>query len=346
MLAHVLDFDDLHMESTVARQRGVRSRGARGRRRRARLPGGRRASWPASACALGWPHYAAGWHATCTAGAPAAAAGGGGRAGPRRRRGRHGHGARGARGRRRPARVRHGRQGAAGRASRSQAGVRAARLAAAGASADPRALDQWLALVGGDAERLALDGPAVPGGLAVKLFPCCYALQRPIAALRALDVDPDAGRARGGAHAARARSPRSSTPRRRPAWRASSACSTRSPPPCSTAARDRELHRRGRRPARGAGAARARGGRRHAGRRLAAGRRRRDRAHAGRRLDAARPARPPARRARPPAVAGRAGREGGRLRGRPGRRGPRGRLGRRRARSCASGCRRAALPRS
>ncbi|NUS01505.1 MAG: 2-methylcitrate dehydratase, partial [Nonomuraea sp.] len=26
--------------------------------------------------------------------------------------------------------------------------------------------------------------PAVPGGLAVKLFPCCYAMQRPIAALR------------------------------------------------------------------------------------------------------------------------------------------------------------------
>ena len=25
--------------------------------------------------ALGWPHYSAGWHATCTAGAPAAAAG-------------------------------------------------------------------------------------------------------------------------------------------------------------------------------------------------------------------------------------------------------------------------------
>jgi 2-methylcitrate dehydratase PrpD len=68
--------------------------------------------------------------------------------------------------------------------------VRAAQLSAAGASADPRALDQWLALVGGDADRLALDGPAVPGGLAVKLYPCCYALQRPVAALRALDVDP------------------------------------------------------------------------------------------------------------------------------------------------------------
>jgi 2-methylcitrate dehydratase PrpD len=29
-------------------------------------------------------------------------------------------------------------------------------------------------------------GPAVPGGLAVKLYPCCYALQRPISATLAL----------------------------------------------------------------------------------------------------------------------------------------------------------------
>ncbi len=62
----------------------------------------------------------------------------------------------------------------------------AAGLVAAGASADPGALDQWLTLVGGDPGRLKLAGPAVPGGLAVKLFPCCYALQRPISAMRAL----------------------------------------------------------------------------------------------------------------------------------------------------------------
>jgi 2-methylcitrate dehydratase PrpD len=72
------------------------------------------------------------------------------------------------------------------------AGVRAARLAAAGATADPRALDDWLALVGGDATRLQLAGPAMPGGLALKLFPCCYALQRPIAAVRELgDIDAE-----------------------------------------------------------------------------------------------------------------------------------------------------------
>jgi 2-methylcitrate dehydratase PrpD len=38
-------------------------------------------------------------------------------------------------------------------------------------------------------------GPAVPGGLAVKVWPCCYALQRPIAAVRALgEVEPAAVR--------------------------------------------------------------------------------------------------------------------------------------------------------
>ena len=44
---------------------------------------------------------------------------------------------------------------------------------------------QWLGLVGGDRSRLDLDGPAVPGGLAIDV-PCCYALQRPISALAGL----------------------------------------------------------------------------------------------------------------------------------------------------------------
>ncbi|OEV06671.1 2-methylcitrate dehydratase, partial [Streptomyces nanshensis] len=59
------------------------------------------------------------------------------------------------------------------------------RLAAAGASAEPAALDDWFALVGG-ASAPRLDGPAVPDGLAVKLHPCCYAMQRPISAARRL----------------------------------------------------------------------------------------------------------------------------------------------------------------
>jgi 2-methylcitrate dehydratase PrpD len=73
------------------------------------------------------------------------------------------------------------------------AGIRAARLAAAGASADPAALDAWLELVGGDPATVETGpGPAVPGGLAIKIYPCCYALQRPISALAGLagEVDP------------------------------------------------------------------------------------------------------------------------------------------------------------
>jgi 2-methylcitrate dehydratase PrpD len=68
----------------------------------------------------------------------------------------------------------------------ADAGMRAAELAALGASADPAAFDDWLALLGGDPAALeaSLSDPAVvPGGLAVKLYPCCYASQRPIAAV-------------------------------------------------------------------------------------------------------------------------------------------------------------------
>jgi 2-methylcitrate dehydratase PrpD len=70
------------------------------------------------------------------------------------------------------------------------AGIRAARLAAAGAQADPAAVDAWLGLVGGSAHSrpAAVDpsGPVIPNGLAIKLYPCCYALQRPISALSEL----------------------------------------------------------------------------------------------------------------------------------------------------------------
>jgi len=41
--------------------------------------------------------------------------------------------------------------------------------------------------VGGDLARLEWDGEAVPDGLALKPYPCCYALQRPIAAVAQLD---------------------------------------------------------------------------------------------------------------------------------------------------------------
>jgi 2-methylcitrate dehydratase PrpD len=181
---HVLDFDDLHMPSTTHISAVCVPA--------ALVTGGGARAYLAAAgvmarlgTALGWPHYSAGWHATCTAGAPAAAAG---------------------------AAVAQGLDAgqiavamalavpAAGGVQRAfgtdgkslqvgfavDAGIRAARLAAAGATADPAAVDEWLELAGGDPGRLDLAGPAVPGGLAVKMYPCCYALQRPVAALAAL----------------------------------------------------------------------------------------------------------------------------------------------------------------
>jgi 2-methylcitrate dehydratase PrpD len=188
-LAHVLDFDDLHLPSTAHLSAVcVPAALSAGGEARAYLAGAGVMSRLGTA--LGWPHYDRGWHATCTAGAPAAAVAAGIAIGldadrlaiamalavP----------------------AAGGVQRAFGSASKAlqvgfaaDAGARAARLAAAGASADPRALDQWFDLVGGDTARLKLDGPAVPGGVAIKLYPCCYALQRPIAAVRALpDTDP------------------------------------------------------------------------------------------------------------------------------------------------------------
>jgi len=178
---HVLDFDDLHMPSTThVSAVCVPTALAAG--------GGARAYLAAAGVMarlgtiLGWPHYSAGWHTTCTAGAPAAAAGAAVALGlgaeqiataialavP----------------------AAGGVQRAFGTDAKSlqvgftvEAGLRAAALAEAGASADHTALDEWLLLVHGDAAALDLAGPAVPDGLAVKMYPCCYALQRPIAAL-------------------------------------------------------------------------------------------------------------------------------------------------------------------
>ncbi len=191
---HVLDFDDLHMPSTThVSAVCVPTALATG--------GGPRAYLAAAGVmarlgtALGWPHYSAGWHATCTAGAPASAAGAAVALGL-------------------PADkiavamalavpAAGGVQRAFGTDAKSlqvgfavDAGIRAARLAAAGAQADPEAVDAWLSLVGGGAHSrpAAVDpsGPAVPNGLAIKLYPCCYALQRPISALSELapELDP------------------------------------------------------------------------------------------------------------------------------------------------------------
>jgi 2-methylcitrate dehydratase PrpD len=189
----VLDFDDLHMASTTHISAVCVSVAlAAGGGARAYLAGA--GVMARLGTALGWRHYTAGWHATCTAGAPAAAV---------------------------TAAVAQnldpeqiataialaipaagGVQKAFGTAAKAlqvgfaaDAGVRAAGLAAAGATADPRALDDWITLVNGEPAALASlaePGRAVPGGLAIKLFPCCYALQRPISAMRALaPLPPD-----------------------------------------------------------------------------------------------------------------------------------------------------------
>jgi 2-methylcitrate dehydratase PrpD len=195
--AHVLDFDDLHMASTThVSAVCVPVALATGGGARAYLAGA--GVMARLGAALGWRHYTAGWHATCTAGAPAAAI---------------------------TAAIANGLdaeqtavaialavpaaggvQRAFGTAAKAlqvgfvaDAGVRAAALASAGATADPTALDEWLRLVGGDPERIMGDdrdtGPesaAVPGGLAIKLYPCCYALQRPVSAVLELGAPPAA----------------------------------------------------------------------------------------------------------------------------------------------------------
>jgi len=177
---HILDFDDLHMPSTthistvcvpVTLALGGDARGyLAGAGIMARV-----------GTALGWAHYSAGWHATTTAGVIGAAAGAAVCLGL------DADGVATAMALAVPAAG--GVQRSFGTDAKSlqigfaaHAGVRAARLAAAGASADGYAVDDWLALVGGSSKNVDLSGPAIPAGLAIKLYPCCYALQRPIGA--------------------------------------------------------------------------------------------------------------------------------------------------------------------
>ncbi|MGW6796607.1 MmgE/PrpD family protein [Streptomyces chartreusis] len=182
-IGHALDFDDVHLPSTshvsVVCVNATLATG-----------GGEREFLAAAGVmarlgtALGWGHYRRGWHATCTAGAPAAAVA------AALSLGLDSDGVRRAMALAVPAAG--GTQRAFGTEAKplqvgfaTDAGVRAARLAAAGAGAHPFALDDWFTLVGGE-HGIDLSGPAVPGGLAVKPFPCCYALQRPVGAIRLL----------------------------------------------------------------------------------------------------------------------------------------------------------------
>lgn len=188
-VGHVLDFDNLRMPSTthvsvVCVPVTLAARGDA----RAYLAGA--GVMARLGTVLGWSHYASGWHATCTAGAPAAAVA-----------------AATAMGLDAEATARAialavpgagGVQRAFGTDAKSlqvgfavETGLRAARLAAAGAGCDLRAVEAWLDLVAAGAAELDLAGPAVPDGLAVKIYPACYALQRPIAALAGSGVAHD-----------------------------------------------------------------------------------------------------------------------------------------------------------
>ena len=189
--AHVLDYDDLHLPSTTHISAVcVPAAAATGGDARAYLAGA--GVMARLGTALGWNHYSRGWHATSTTAPMAAAtvaatamgldvertataialavssAGGVQRA--------------------------FGSDGKAIQVGLAvDAGVRAAQLAARGASADLRVVDAWLDLVSEPPFELALhSAEMVPGGLAVKVYPCCYALQRPIACAAevARDVAP------------------------------------------------------------------------------------------------------------------------------------------------------------
>lgn len=160
-MAHVLDFDDLHTDTTthisVVTVPAVLAVGGDAR---AYLAGA--GVMARLGAMLGWGHYAAGWHATCSAGAPAAAVAAGLALGldtaglataialavPAAGGGQEAFGT-------------HGKSLQVGFAA--DAGVRAARLARAGATADPRVLDAWLKRVGGTPATDLPAAPAVPG---------------------------------------------------------------------------------------------------------------------------------------------------------------------------------------
>ncbi|TDD90654.1 2-methylcitrate dehydratase [Saccharopolyspora karakumensis] len=194
--SHVIDYDDLHMESTTHISTVcVPVALATGGGARAYLAGA--GVMARLGMSLGWRHYSSGWHATTTAGALAAAVVAG------VARGLDADGLARAMALAVPAAG--GVQRAFGTDAKSlqvgqaaDAGVRAAGLAASGATADTGAVEDWLRLLGGDPAVVDVSGPAVPGGLAVKIYPACYALQRPITAMReavrGVSVDPAAVR--------------------------------------------------------------------------------------------------------------------------------------------------------
>jgi 2-methylcitrate dehydratase PrpD len=178
--AHVLDYDDLHLPSTTHISTVcVPAAAAVGGGARAYLAGA--GVMARLGAALGWDHYSRGWHATSTTAPMAAATVAAVAMGldPERTATAIALAVSSAGGVQRA----FGSDGKAIQVGLAvDAGIRAAQLAAAGASADLRVVDAWLDLVSAPPFDLALDSEEmVPGGLAVKVYPCCYALQRPIA---------------------------------------------------------------------------------------------------------------------------------------------------------------------
>ncbi|GFG55283.1 2-methylcitrate dehydratase [Mycolicibacterium agri] len=178
--AHVLDYDDLHLPSTTHISAVcVPAAAATGGDARAYLAGA--GVMARLGAALGWNHYSRGWHATSTAAPVAAAAVAATAMGLDVRQS--------AMAMALSVSSAGGVQRAFGSDAKAiqvglavDAGIRAAQLVTDGATVDLRVLDAWLGLVSDPPFDLALDdGEVVPGGLAVKVYPCCYALQRPIA---------------------------------------------------------------------------------------------------------------------------------------------------------------------
>jgi 2-methylcitrate dehydratase PrpD len=151
MLAHLIDYDNLHVPTRHISAVCIAAALASGGGAEAYLAGA--GVMARLGAMLGWSHYEAGWYATCTAGAPAAAVVAGIALGLDTT------DLRTAMALAVPAAG--GVNRAFGTAAKSlqvgfavDAGVRAATLAAAGASADGRVLKQWLTLVGGETRDL------------------------------------------------------------------------------------------------------------------------------------------------------------------------------------------------
>ena len=236
---HVLDFDDLHMPSTTHISAVcVPTALATG--------GGPRAYLAAAGVmarlgtALGWRHYSAGWHATCTAGAPASAAGAAVALGLPADQDRRGHGAGRARRRRGPAGLRHGRQVAAGRLRRRRRdpGRPARGRGRAGRPRGGRRVAEPGRRRPGRGGSVRTGGTERSGDQALPVLLCAAAAdQRPVRTRRVGACpearsrrDPPDRAAHPGSHGGAV----DPSPARPPGWRASSAWSTRPRPRCST----------------------------------------------------------------------------------------------------------------